>query len=74
MATKTGLLLSKTVCDEARSLGKVDGSTLLSVVIDVNSYFLIGTSGEKGLLTSSSGDSHGLQEAERLVNFSVCCS
>ena len=34
MATKTGLLLSKTVRDEARSLGKVDGSALLSVVIE----------------------------------------
>ena len=34
MATKTGLLLSRTVRDEARSLGKVDGSALLSVVIE----------------------------------------
>ena len=32
-ATKTGLLLSKTARDEAQSLGKVDGSALLSVVV-----------------------------------------
>ena len=34
MATKTGLVLSKTVPDEVRSLGKVDGTALLSVVVE----------------------------------------
>ena len=32
-ATKTGLLLSKTARDEAQLLGKVNGSALLSVVV-----------------------------------------
>ena len=34
MATKTGLLLTKTVRGNARSLGKVDGNKLLSVVLE----------------------------------------
>ena len=34
MATRTGLLLTKTVRGNARSLGKVDGNKLLSVVLE----------------------------------------
>ena len=34
MATKTGLLLTKTVRGNARSLGKVDGNKLLCVVLE----------------------------------------
>ena len=34
MATRTGLLLTKTVRVTARSLGKVDGNKLLSVVLE----------------------------------------